>query len=84
MTPDARGFLEVLSPDLNVWSIVRPFSGLGLLEVLFTGGAKVAEYVGVIVLDDDGDGVYKDEEPPADLTPTTACSELFLDNIAGR
>jgi hypothetical protein len=43
LTPGARVFLELLSPDRNVWSIVRPFSGLGLLEVFFIGGANVAE-----------------------------------------
>jgi hypothetical protein len=37
----------------------------------------------VIVLEEDGGG-YKDEELAADLNPTTACSELFLDTIAGR
>jgi hypothetical protein len=37
----------------------------------------------VIVLEED-EGGYKDEELAADLNPTTACSELFLDAIAGR
>lgn len=34
------GFFLVLSGPRNVCSIVLPFSGLGLLEVLFTGGAS--------------------------------------------
>lgn len=37
----------------------------------------------MIVLEED-EGGYKDEELAADLNPTTACSELFLDAIAGR
>jgi hypothetical protein len=54
LTPELRGFLALLSPDRSVCSIVRPFSGLGLLEVFFIGGAKEGEYVGFVVLEIEG------------------------------
>ena len=44
--------LPLLS-DLKVWSMVRPFSGLGLLEDFFDGGANEEEAEGVGVLEDD-------------------------------
>ena len=37
-----------------------------------------------MVLEEDDEGGYKDEEPTADRTPTTASSELFFVTIAGR
>jgi hypothetical protein len=65
-------------PDLRVVSMVRPFSGLGLLDVFFVCGAK-ASLVILAVLDElvIVDGLEA-------LFPTTARSELFFDRIVGR
>jgi len=58
--------------------MVRPFSGLGLLDVFFVCGAKVSLVI-LAVLDElvIVDGLEA-------LFPTTARSELFFDRIVGR
>ena len=82
LTPDTLGdgLRPLLSPDLNVCSIVLPLSGLGLRDVCFIGGANVADDNGVIVLEEDEEvytGVLEAR------LPTTARSELFFGIIGG-
>jgi len=60
--------------------MVRPFSGLGLLEVFLGGGANEEDADGVGVLDEDAYADWYCEL----FVPTTARSELYLGRKAGR
>jgi hypothetical protein len=52
---EARGDALSPLPDLKVVFILLPLSGLGLLETLFAGAAKLDDPEGVMVLADEYD-----------------------------
>lgn len=75
----ADDLLPLLSEDLKVVSILRPLSGLGLLEVFFVGGDSRCGNTGGNL-----EEVWLIIEELEAILPTTARSELFLGGKDGR